>query len=143
MYDYYPSGYGYRQGGSWPPSGFLHGSYGGSPIGYPPAGMYNNGYYDQSYYMDYNRLGSPFPVSFHGGGIARSWDDPYYGRRGSRLFGSLFGTPGRRYSSPQLSYEQLQEEQLRTLRRHSRPHNLHSSHKHRSRSSYSDGKRRT
>lgn len=113
-------------------------------MGYPQGGMYNNGYYDQPYYMDYNQLGSPYAGNMYGGGAMRSWGDPYYGRRNNRIFGSLFGTSsGRRYSSPQLSYDQLQQEQLRSLRRNSRSHSNQSPYKHRSRHSYSDGKRRS
>ncbi|CAO3693815.1 unnamed protein product [Umbelopsis ramanniana] len=121
----YPSTY-----GQWGPTrrGYLQHLHSGSslppPYGHP--GIYDTGYYDTApYYMDYNTMTSSYPgVMYSDHYIPQQWGSHHYGQpyyRGG-LLSSLFGYPGRRSRSTfysNLNRDQLQEEQLRQLRRQS------------------------
>lgn len=145
MYDYYPPA-GYQQ---WTPSlrRYSHPLYSGTPLPYGQPSVYDAGYYDphQPYYIDYNGMTAPYPGIHYSRRLTPHWSDLSYGRPYTRggLFGSLFGSPGRRRASSYSKFtrEQLQEEQLRQLRRQSNG-NYKSSSSQNQRHHHNDGKKR-
>jgi hypothetical protein len=115
--------------GQWSPSrrGYLQHFHTGTPLP-PPYGqpaLFDTGYYDTPYYMDYNTIPSPYPGALYNDPyIPQHWGHGHYRRPyyHGGILSSLFGYPGRRSRSSlytKLNREQLQEEQLRQLRRKS------------------------